>query len=90
MISGFSPLNAIHEIGASFVPESSGPRVSVWSSQYFPARSCTESGPVSDPRALRLRTASRARVSVAKGPSVFALLGFGRRPVQVSLPAGET
>ncbi len=37
-------------------------------------------------QALSARTASRARASVAKGPSVFAALGSGSVPDQASSP----
>ena len=40
--------------------------------------------------AFSRRTASRAALIVANGPSVPARLGDGRRPVQLSFPSGDT
>ena len=42
------------------------------------------------PGAFKRRTASRARASVAKGPSLLSVFGSGRVPDQVSVPCGDT
>ena len=86
-----SPGNAVQSTVIRSVPQSRGPISSGLLSSKVPARRKTVrvSVRVCSVTIIR-RTMARARSSVARGPSVRAGFGDGRRPDHWSLPAGDT
>ena len=74
------PAAARQTTGASGVPESSGPSTSDSLNRYVPPPIFTSTGPL-PPARRHWRNASRARVSVAKGPSLLAAFGAAKKPL---------